>query len=245
MKHNSLESIPALLCGHAEGGYRDGYRWRCRICSSFWDLDSNVIQNYHYDDSYPQARRHLNVDIGELKISSLRRWLKHLNRDHAIRLGVPSERIFDGNNLPERLSESIDLWIFQDSFEHLPKHADFVNWMLRSSAPAAGVLVVAPQAGSFSERMLGRVWPHKLPDHLFHWSKQGLVSFFETRGFKLSAEFNPLKTISLQVVLAHIAHKTGLYNLQGPIERWLPTISFPFNFGEQGMLFKLGALPPQ
>lgn len=138
--------------------------------------------------------------------------------------------------LPARLAEPIDLWIFQDAFEHLPDPASFVGWMCENSAPHAEILVVLPRADSLSRRVLGRYWPHKLPDHEFHWSRAGLVDFFQQRGFGVRAEFFPLKFASPQMVLAHGLHKLGI---NGGRE-WLRglRLAVPLNFGELGLVLR-------
>jgi hypothetical protein len=132
-------------------------------------------------------------------------------------------------------SRPVDLWLFQDSFEHIPNPATFVEWMCNHSAPSAEILMVLPRADSTSRRLLGRYWPHKLPDHEFHWSRAGLVDFLGRRGFDVRAEFFPLKYASPQMILAHGLHKVGLAGAR----EWLSglRLSIPLNFGEQGLLF--------
>jgi SAM-dependent methyltransferase len=138
--------------------------------------------------------------------------------------------------LPARLDESVDLWLFQDSFEHLPEPAAFLRWMCENSAPAAEILVVLPRADSLSRRLLGRYWPHKLPDHEFHWSRPGLIDFFAHRGFDVRAEFFPLKFASPQMVLAHGLHKLGI---DGARERLRGLrLAIPLNFGELGLVLR-------
>lgn len=138
--------------------------------------------------------------------------------------------------LPARLEEPVDLWIFQDAFEHLPDPATFVRWMVENSARDAEILVVLPRADSVSRRVLGRYWPHKLPDHEFHWSRAGLMDFFRQRGFEARAEFFPLKFASPQMVLAHGLHKLGI---DGGRE-WLRglRVAVPLNFGELGVVLR-------
>ena len=131
-------------------------------------------------------------------------------------------------------SRPVDLWLFQDSFEHIPDPASFVEWMRANSAPDAQILMVLPRGDSMSRRLLGRYWPHKLPDHEFHWSRAGLVDFFSRLGFNLRAEFFPLKFASPQMILAHGLHKLGIKG--GDWLSGLP-LSVPLNFGELGVVF--------
>jgi len=144
------------------------------------------------------------------------------------------------DTLPAQLAHPIDLWLFQDSFEHIPNPASFVAWMLANSTANAEILVVLPRADSVSQRLLGRLWPHKLPDHEFHWSRAGLVDFFARRGFDVRREFFPLKFASPQMVLAHGLHKLGIDGAREFL-RGL-RLSIPLNFGELGLALRRRAL---
>lgn len=141
------------------------------------------------------------------------------------------------DTLPQRLADPIDLWLFQDSFEHIPEPAGFVDWMVANSSPHAEILIVLPRADSMSQRLLGRFWPHKLPDHQFHWSRAGLVELMARRGFAVSKEFFPIKFASPQMVLAHLVHKAGGSDRA---REWLAgtRLAFPLNFGEMGLLLQ-------
>jgi hypothetical protein len=143
--------------------------------------------------------------------------------------------------LPE-LSQPIDLWLFQDSFEHIPAPGPFTDWMVANSASAAEILLVAPRGDSLSRRLMGRFWPHKLPDHQFHWSHDGLVAFMARRGFAARRQFFPLKFASPQMVAAHFLHKLGVAD---SLRRRLVGASFalPINFGEHGLVFQRGTMP--
>jgi hypothetical protein len=140
-------------------------------------------------------------------------------------------------SLPARLEEPVDLWLFQDSFEHIPDPAAFMQWMVDNSHSETEILIVLPRADSLSRRLMGRLWPHKLPDHTFHWSLSGLIDFMSRRGFVASRRFFPVKFVSPQMVLAHLLHKAGAAPAQ---RRWLggAHLALPFNFGEMGLLFR-------
>lgn len=153
----------------------------------------------------------------------------------------PRAKLLWTEALPNRLDHRVDLWIFQDSFEHIPDPAAFADWMLRNSAPDAEILIVLPRGDSLSQRVMGRLWPHKLPDHHFQWSRAGLLEFFAKRGFRPRAEFFPLKFASPQMVIAHFLHKAGAPH---NIRKWLGGAAFalPLNFGEMGFVFRRTAV---
>jgi hypothetical protein len=155
--------------------------------------------------------------------------------DRARTTGVKAD-LLDVRDLP-RLREPVDLWLFQDSFEHIPDPAMFVGWMVENSAPAAEILMVLPRGDSLSQRLMGRFWPHKLPDHQFHWSRAGLLEFMKRRGFEVVKEFFPLKFASPQMVLAHGLHKLGA---SSKASDWLAgsQTAIPINFGELGVRFR-------
>jgi hypothetical protein len=141
------------------------------------------------------------------------------------------------DQLPARLGEPVDLWIFQDSFEHIPDPAAFVAWMAANSSATAEILMVLPRGDSLSRKILGRLWPHKLPDHQFQWSRAGLLQFMNRRGFQLRGDFFAVKFVSVQMLVAHALHHAGAPPRAG---RWLggAALSFPFNFGEMGLVFR-------
>ena len=160
---------------------------------------------------------------------------------HAEKLGIPTSRLFSFDALPYHLSEEVDLWIFQDSFEHLPDPASFIDWALRNSALNAMVIIVCPLAGSWSERLMGRWWPHRVPDHPFHWSSSGISRFFRERGLVVVRRFYPWKLISLDTIVRHLMVLDAIptrTSIAGRMSAATQGLSFPFNFGEMGLLLR-------
>lgn len=157
--------------------------------------------------------------------------IERLRRD-----GCPAE-LHLVTELPARFAAEVDLWIFQDSFEHIPNPARFVDWMRGASASHAEILLVAPRADSISRRIMGRWWPHKLPDHQFQWSRRGVVELMARRGFAVRSEFFPLKFASPRMFVAHALHKAGMKNRGGKSSAG-GSIAVPFNFGEMGLVFQ-------
>jgi hypothetical protein len=158
------------------------------------------------------------------------------NLAHAREMGVQDVYAFDAR--PERLPEAVDLWVLLDSFEHLPEPDAFLAWMEASSASGARALVVAPEADSPSERVLGRLWPHKLPDHEFHWSRAALVEAFARRGFELAREFHPGKYVSGAMLASHWGHKFPAMALPDAGVNALAHLRLYFNVGQMGLAFR-------
>ena len=146
--------------------------------------------------------------------------------------------VFAFDELPERLPAPVDVWLLLDSFEHLPEPAGFLEWMAVSSAPEARALVVAPEAASASERALGRLWPHKLPDHAFHWSRAGLTEIFARHGFELTSEFHPGKYVSGAMVASHLGHKFPALAPLASSMKALGGVRLYFNLGQMGLTFR-------
>jgi SAM-dependent methyltransferase len=156
------------------------------------------------------------------------------NLEHARSLGLPNLLRFA--DCREPLPQPVDLWLFLDSFEHLPEPARFLRWLVASSAPAARVLLVAPEAGSTSERWLGALWPHRLPDHRFHYSRGGLEGLFAAHGFRKLAEFDPAKTVSGAMLVNHLSMTLPLLRPFSGAAHWLRGLRFDFNVGEMGLV---------
>jgi hypothetical protein len=162
------------------------------------------------------------------------------NIENAVRCGVKRESLYLTYSLPSELSTQVDLWLFQDSFEHLPNPDHFIEWLVRNSSEYAHILIVSPEAGSISERLFKRFWPHKLHDHVFHWSKKGVIDFMWKKGFRIVRFFKPLKYVSFKTIINHFIFKTGAP--KGLFDWFdhapLINLHLHFNIGEMGLLFK-------
>ncbi len=156
------------------------------------------------------------------------------NIAHAIQLGVPQEQVFHVDTIPEYLPEKIDLWIFQDSFEHILDLQKFMPWLINNSARDAKVLIVCPRGDSLSSKLLGKLWPHKLPDHSFHWSLKGIDQLWSSFNFQVKQTFNPVKKITVSMIFRHLEMKLP-FRIPRSLDRMLGSISLWFNFGEMGL----------
>lgn len=159
------------------------------------------------------------------------------NIQNAVTLGVPAQNIFSAYNLPTKLPVSIDLWIYQDSFEHIPDPNEHLKWVASNSSESAFVLLVLPEAGSTSEKVMGTTWPHRTMDHIFHFSRKGLQNIFKRHGFILENSFYPSKYLGMYTIFFHLFHKFGL-KITPP--EFMQNKYLRFNLGEQGLLFKKG-----
>lgn len=163
------------------------------------------------------------------------------NIEHAVTLGLKRDNLFSAEALPEFLPVKIDLWLFLDSFEHIPDPSGFIVWLVRNSNPGARILLVSPEAASFSETVMGQFWPHRVKDHPFHWSAAGVKHFLSLYGFALDRVFTPKKVITLKMIISHVLHKFNLGStiLDAIKGNGMFNIPFRFNIGEMGLLFRL------
>jgi hypothetical protein len=157
---------------------------------------------------------------------------------HAASLGIPPAHLFPFQRRPDHLPKAVSLWLFQDSFEHILDVGAFMPWVAANSSPATLLLVVAPDATSWSCRLLGRYWPHKLPEHLFHWSPDGLIALFGRYGFGLMRRFKTPKRISTGQVANHLSLMPSLRPSGPVLKRIVPRIEAWFNIGEMGLVFQ-------
>ncbi len=162
------------------------------------------------------------------------------NLDHAMSLGIREEFLYRSDSLPAMMPVAVNLWIFLDSFEHLDGPADFLAWMATSSADSAKVLLVSPDGGSLSARVMGRHWPHRLPDHSFHWTRKGLVDLFDRHGFGLLRSFSPWKYLSVGMLITHARLKffPGRDRVVRGHTGLLRHFVLRLNAGEMGLMFQ-------
>lgn len=162
------------------------------------------------------------------------------NIEHAVKLGIKTDSLYHAGALPAALPENVDLWVFQDSFEHLDEPMQFLRWVGKNSSAESKIIIVAPNGGSLSEKFLGKWWLHKVSDHRFHWSKKGLVEFFSRNGFVVVDSFFPGKYISFKMVVAHMVVKVGGGKRMEPWFSSVPLCNHEvlFNIGEMGLLFR-------
>ncbi len=155
------------------------------------------------------------------------------NRETARELGVPADRIAsDIEGLP-RDGLRFDLVVYCDSFEHLLDPEDHLRALARLTEPGSQALIVAPRSDCLSRPLMGRFWPHHLPDHWVFFSLKGMESLWGRHGWRLRQSFSPVKFINTAMALEHLSLKLGM---RLPVPNRAP--SFSLNFGEMGVLME-------
>lgn len=157
---------------------------------------------------------------------------------HAADLGVPAANLFLFDQRPTRLPGSVSLWLFQDSFEHVLDLDSFMPWVMANSSDEALALVVSPDGTSWSRRLMRRYWPHKLPEHLFHWSPAGLMALWGRFGFEKKRRFPTTKRLSTDQLANHLLLTSSLQWAGSLVKTIVPRLECSFNIGEMGLLFQ-------
>jgi SAM-dependent methyltransferase len=151
------------------------------------------------------------------------------SRSYAIDRGFPPETVV--KTLDELSGEKFDAASFFDALEHIPEPEHFLKELRVHLSVGARLLVVIPRADTFSRKILGRLWPHYLPDHWVHFSRSGLRTLMDRAGFSPERNFFPMKWITPFTVAQHLFLHSGM-------KVWVPAHPmFPFNFGEDGCVF--------
>jgi hypothetical protein len=98
------------------------------------------------------------------------------------------------------------------------------------------VLLVAPDAGSLSRRIMGSLWPFHGPDHWVHYTLKGVKELFGRQGFQMVKKFEPTKFLPMNLVIQYIrlAHP----RLKFIIPQRFPQWRFWIRMGQMGLLFQ-------
>lgn len=136
-------------------------------------------------------------------------------------------------SLGELADAKFDLVAFFDALEHIPEPEEFLKELSQHLNPGAKLLVVIPRADTASRKILGKLWPHYLADHWVHFSRQGLAALMDRAGFAPERYFFPVKWITPFTMATHLFLHSG-------VEIPVPSRPmFPFNFGEDGAVFRV------
>ena len=92
-----------------------------------------------------------------------------------------------------------------DVLEHLPSPAAALASARRALLPGGRLLVVTPDAGSWSARLLGARWPHFLAEHLVLLTRPALRGLLVELGFTIEREQPALKYLSTSMFRNHFA----------------------------------------
>ncbi|MBZ0272506.1 class I SAM-dependent methyltransferase [bacterium] len=134
--------------------------------------------------------------------------------------------------------DRFDVIALFDMIEHVPDAHALLGNLARMLAPGGSLLVVTPDAASFSARMLGSRWFHTMKEHVLIYSLAGLDAVAATAGLKRIEGGFAWKWINLEMLARHATEHAHILGGRA-ISRTLFAIPagvrarvFPFNIGE-------------
>jgi SAM-dependent methyltransferase len=134
--------------------------------------------------------------------------------------------------------ESVDVITMFDVIEHIDPPGPTLARIHRLLRPGGLLLLVTPDGGSLSARMLRGRWPHLFVEHVVMFSRRGMRQCLEEHGFAVERLAFAWKRINLDMLVRHATihpHvlggallRLGGRILPGPLLR----LGIPFNIGE-------------
>lgn len=131
-----------------------------------------------------------------------------------------------------------DVVMLLDVLEHIDPPEETLATIHRLLRPGGLVLIVTPDGGSLSTRLMGARWPHLFVDHVILFSRQGLRRCLEQAGFRVEKVGFAWKWVNLDMLVRHATihrHVVGGallrllgHAMPGPLLR----VGIPFNIGE-------------
>jgi SAM-dependent methyltransferase len=149
--------------------------------------------------------------------------------------GISADRI-SVNGLRAFVNKRFEAVAFFDSFEHLPDPRGFLSELTAYLLDGAYIIIVLPNGGSISRKVLGRYWPHYVIDHWVHYTLRGIRMLLSVYNIKIINSFYPIKDVSLEMIIRHmVIHRNLPINILDKF-RIVSSLRFPFNIGEIGLI---------
>jgi SAM-dependent methyltransferase len=133
---------------------------------------------------------------------------------------------------------SFDLVALFDVVEHFDDPGASLRRIRELLDVDGRLILVTPDAGSWSARLLRSRWPHLLAEHLVCFSRPALRALLEESGFAVERMVFAWKRVNLQMVVRHaqlhehVAGRALLTALPRLLPAALLQAPIPFNLGE-------------
>jgi SAM-dependent methyltransferase len=115
------------------------------------------------------------------------------------------DRIFQGTleqaDYPDR---HFDLVMLSDLLEHIPEPLPFLREVRRVLAPGGVLMIVTPDVGSLSARIMGRRWNHYHREHLHYFSAQTIDRLLAGAGFSVRSSVAAPKHLNIAYLAAQL-----------------------------------------
>ncbi len=119
-------------------------------------------------------------------------------------------------------SEIHDAVILSDVLEHFRNPRQQLRHVHRLLKPGGLAVILTPDTGSLSRRIMGRSWPHFKKEHLYLFSRPSLRGLLESSGFGILS----ITAMSKPITLEYAATQLQVYPLPGvsPLSRLMSRV---------------------
>jgi SAM-dependent methyltransferase len=130
--------------------------------------------------------------------------------------------------------EGFDAVVMFDVVEHLADPREAATRLAAMLRPGGHLLLITPDADSFTARLMGRRWPHLLPEHRVIFSRDAIESLLSAAGFYVELCGAARKYLSVGMFERHVELYPHVFG--APLVRWaasrLPDAVVPLYVGE-------------
>ena len=96
-----------------------------------------------------------------------------------------------------------DVVVLFDVIEHIDPPSAALAHLRRLLRPKGLLLMVTPDAGSVSSRLMGARWPHLLVEHVVLFSRRGMRTALQEAGFDIEQLRFAWKYVNLNMLVRH------------------------------------------
>jgi SAM-dependent methyltransferase len=134
--------------------------------------------------------------------------------------------------------DEIDVFALFDVIEHIDPPGETIATLYRRLKPGGLLMLVTPDAGSISARLMRAHWPHLFVEHVVLFSRKGIRRLLKSHGFQVERIGFAWKRINLDMLVRHAAiHRHVAFGrilrlLGRALPRPFLRARFPFNIGE-------------
>lgn len=121
-----------------------------------------------------------------------------------------------------------------DVIEHFAAPREALRQVLRLLRPGGQLLLVTPDAGSLSARLLRGSWPHLLPEHRVLFTRRSLKRALLGTGFRVKRDAAAPKYLSTSMFRRHATLYPHVFGARGIrlVSALIPEIIAPLPVGE-------------
>lgn len=134
-------------------------------------------------------------------------------------------------------SDGFDAVVMFDVIEHLADPRGAVERLAGMMRPGAHLLLITPDVDSLTARILGKRWPHLLPEHRVLFTRGAISSLLSRFGFYVESCAPARKYVSIGMFQRHAALYPHVFG--APLARWaasrLPDAVMPLYVGEMAV----------